>query len=83
MVLPFQFQNLTVLKCQFFKLYHSERSEESNLTLRCRQINLLILIQSEFVICTLLFHCLVKTGVYPRDWADGAESDLDDLYDED
>jgi hypothetical protein len=29
------------------------------------------------------FHRLVKAGVYPRNWAGGAESDLDGLYDED
>ena len=29
------------------------------------------------------FHRLVKASVYPRDWAGGAESDLDSVYDED
>ena len=29
------------------------------------------------------FHRLVKAGIYPRNWAGGAESVLDGLYDED
>ena len=29
------------------------------------------------------FHRLVKAGIYPRDWAGGAESELDGIYNED